>query len=327
MKKLIRICRFALVGLFILGASLSSQALAQKTESYIALEVNSGRVLYAHNAEKIRPAASLGHVATAIVALDWVARTKVSLNTRISVPSYAAGQAGSNPMKLVPGDKITLRDALYSTLLGSDIIASLSVAHYVGSDLAMRRGKNDPIKEFVSEMNLLASALGMTNTTFRSPHGLDSGKNNETTAADLALLGVYVMRNRAFSLMVSQPAWRIGVATAAGNKLYDIRNTNLMLKDPGVNGIKMGSSLSAGYCGMIGVERATVRKYDPIAGRDVNYPQRMVVVVLGQNSNNGRYSRCRELVREGWREFDSWLGKNMPRNDGEKRFLHLKNGN
>lgn len=324
MNKLIRICKTGLATAAIFCLALSPSAFAQKAESYIALEVNSGRVLYASKAETVRPAAMLTHVATAIVALDWLSRTKVDLNSVITVPAVASQQAGANPMKLVPNDQLTLRDALYSMLLGSDYVSAVTVAHYVGSDLAKRRGKNDPIKEFVKDMNLLADALGMTNTTFRVPHGLDSGKINETTAADLALLGVYAMRNSAFSFITSQPSRQIGVKRADGNKLYKINNSNPLLRDPGVNGIKTGTSRSAGPCAMIGVQRATVRKYDPIAGREVNYPQRMVVVVLGSPK---RYERCRELIREGWREFDSWLSKNQPRTDGEKRFLYLKGGN
>lgn len=324
MKKLIRICCTSLLPAFIFCLFLSPAAFAQNPESYIALEVNSGRVLYSSRAEAVRPAAMLTHVATAVVALDWLSRTKVDLNSVISVPSIASQQAGANPMRLIPGDQLTLRDALYSMLLGSDYVSAVSVAHYVGSDLAKRRGQSDPIKEFVKDMNLLAKALGMTNTTFRVPHGLDSDKKNETTAADLALLGVYAMRNSAFSFIVSQSSRQIGVKTATGNKLYKINNSNPLLKDPGVNGIKTGTSAAAGPCAMIGVQRATIRKHDPIAGREVNYPQRMVVVVLGSPK---RYERCRELIREGWREFDSWLSKNQPRTDGEKRFLYLKGGN
>lgn len=327
MIKLLPLCRIPLTGLFILMAGIAlsfTPASAQQPTSYIALEANSGRVLYSQNAEKVRPVAALGQVATAIVALDWVARKKVDLNTLVTVPNFRGGNTGTNPMKLVPGDELTLRDALYSTLLGSDNISALTVAHFVGSDLAALRGKNDSISEFVSEMNRLAHAIGMTNTKFRSPHGLDSGSVSESTAADMALLGIYSMRNSGFVFIVSQPSRKIGVKTASGNKMYQIRNTNPLLKDSGVDGIKTGSSVAAGPCAMIGVQRPTVRAYDPLLGREAAYPQRMIVVVLGTKE---RYTLSRELIREGWREFDAWLKNNKPRKEGEKRFLFLKGGN
>ena len=69
-------------------------------------------------------------VATAMVALDWVARTRLPLDTFIAVPQEAFGLRAGNPMDLQPGDRRTLRDALYSTLLGSDnVSAPVSYTH------------------------------------------------------------------------------------------------------------------------------------------------------------------------------------------------------
>lgn len=320
MKKIISLSFLLLTSLILFCSPSTVKA---QSESYIALEVNSSRVLYSHNAEKVRPVAGLGQVATAIVALDWISRTKVELNRVITVPAVVGQLRGANPMRLVPGDRLTFRDALYSTLLGSDNASALTLAHFVGSDLATRRGNSDPVREFVSEMNSLAHVLGMSNTSFKAPHGLDVGKVSESTACDMAMLGIYVMRNDAFSFIVSQPSRRIGVQTAAGTKFYDVKNSNPLLKDPGVDGIKTGSSAAAGACAMIGAKRATVRKYDSLAGREALYPQRMVVVVLGTSE---RYSLSRELIREGWREFDGWMRRNFPRDD-EKRFLYLKGAN
>lgn len=322
MKKILRALFLSLAGASLIACSLSSQASA-RNESYIALEVNSGRVLYSHNAEKPRPVAALSQVATAIVTLDWLALTKVDMNRVITVPASVGRLPGANPMHLAPGDSLTLRDALYSTLLGSDTASALTIAEFVGRDLAMRRGSSNPEKEFVKEMNSLAEALGMTNTDFRTPHGLDSGKVTESTAADMALLGVYAMRNDAFTFIVSQSSRRIGVRTSGGTKFYDVKNSNALLRDPGVDGIKTGNSGPAGPCAMIGVKRASVRRYDKIAGREALYPQRMVVVVLGSDD---RYPLCRELIREGWRAFDAWLNNGLPREE-EQRFLYLKGAN
>lgn len=319
MKKIISLGGLLLASLVLFCCSFPT-AQAQ-SESYIAVEVNSGRVLYSRNAENIRPVAGLSQVATAIVALDWISRTKVELNRIITVPRVVGTLRGANPMNLVPGDKLTFRDALYSTLLGSDNASALTIAHFVGSDLALRRGNDDPVDEFVSEMNSLASVLGMSNTNFKAPHGLDAGKISESTAADMALLGIYVMRNDAFSFIVCQASRRIGVQTASGTRFFDVKNSNPLLSDPGVDGIKTGSSAAAGPCAMIGAKRATVRRFDPTLGREALYPQRMVVVVLGTSE---RYSLSRELIREGWREFDHWMKRNFDKSQGEKRDLRLK---
>lgn len=112
--------------------------------SYIAIEANSGKLLFSSNAEEKRPVASLSQVATAMVALDWVARTRLPLDTFIAVPQEAFGLRAGNPMDLQPGDRLTLRDALYSTLLGSDNVSALTVASFVGRDLVSRPGRRRP---------------------------------------------------------------------------------------------------------------------------------------------------------------------------------------
>lgn len=137
--------------------------------SYIAIEANSGKLLFSSNAEEKRPVASLSQVATAMVALDWVARTRLPLDTFIAVPQEAFGLRAGNPMDLQPGDRLTLRDALYSTLLGSDNVSALTVASFVGRDLVSRRGGGTPIAAFVAEMNNLARSLRMAKTRFTAP--------------------------------------------------------------------------------------------------------------------------------------------------------------
>ena len=306
--------------LFLLLSSLPLWATSLPM-SYVAYEVNSGRVMYSYNAEKTRPIAGLSQVATALVVLDWVSRYNIPLNRVITVPLAAGQVRGANPMNLRPGCRITLRDALYSTLLGSDNVAAWTLAHYVGSDISLRHQGKDPIPEFVIEMNLLAKALGMTNTEFTSPHGLDYGKTSLSTAADLALLGLYAMRNDAFAFIVAQPSRRIGVELEGQTQFYDVKNTNILLKDKGIDGIKTGKSQAAGACALISAKRDSVRRFDARLGREAVYPQRMIVVVLDCED---RFNLSRELIREGWKEFDRWLNQNQPRNENEKRFMQFK---
>lgn len=139
--------------LLTLACVFQFSAQAQERPSYIAIEANSGKLLFSSNAEEKRPVASLSQVATAMVALDWVARTRLPLDTFIAVPQEAFGLRAGNPMDLQPGDRLTLRDALYSTLLGSDNVSALTVASFVGRDLVSRRGGGAPIAAFVAEMN------------------------------------------------------------------------------------------------------------------------------------------------------------------------------
>lgn len=147
-----------------------------------------------------------------MVTLDWVTRTRLPLDTFITVPQEAFGLRAGNPMDLQPGDRLTLRDALYSTLLGSDNVSALTIASFVGRDLVSRPGQRPlPIAAFVSEMNNLARSLRMTKTRFTAPHGLDAGNAVSTSCAlDMALLGMYSHAESRFLLhrLPGQPPHR-----------------------------------------------------------------------------------------------------------------------
>ena len=180
----------------------------------MVLEAYSGKVLVASNASAKRPIASLTKIATGVVAVDWANATGSDIGSlQITVPQTVTLVGGPNPMSLQPGDRISMRDALYSALLGSDNLAALTIADHVGREILTRRGKNgDGVAEFVAEMNRLAKGLGMSQTRFANPHGLERpGAKAYSTAADVARLSVYAMRRNAFSFIVRQPERQITV--------------------------------------------------------------------------------------------------------------------
>ena len=304
--------------LLTLACVFQFSAQAQERPSYIAIEANSGKLLFSSNAEEKRPVASLSQVATAMVALDWVARTRLPLDTFIAVPQEAFGLRAGNPMDLQPGDRLTLRDALYSTLLGSDNVSALTVASFVGRDLVSRRGGGAPIAAFVAEMNNLARSLRMAKTHFTAPHGLDAGNSVSTSCA--ALLGVYSMQNPAFCYIVSQASRRIEVQSQTkGRTMYDISNNNRLMSASGVDGIKAGTSRAAGSCLLLSVTRNAISRRSPQTGTEVIYPQRMIIAVLGSAS---RYSLAREMMNTGWRVWENWQASGMDMKD-PKEFVQL----
>ena len=307
--------------LLTLACAFQFSAQAQEKPSYIAIEANSGKLLFSSNAEARRPVASLSQVATAMVTLDWVTRTRLPLDTFITVPQEAFGLRAGNPMDLQPGDRLTLRDALYSTLLGSDNVSALTIASFVGRDLVSRRGSGTPIAAFVSEMNNLARSLRMTKTRFTAPHGLDAGNAVSTSCAlDMALLGMYSMQNPAFCYIVSQASRRIGVQSQTkGTTMYDISNNNKMMSTPGVDGIKAGSSRAAGQCLLLSATRNAIARRSPQTGTEVIYPQRMIIAVLGTGE---RYSLARQMLNTGWRVWENWQASGMDMKD-PKEFVQL----
>ena len=290
----------------------------------MVLEAYSGKVLVASNASAKRPIASLTKIATGAVAVDWAIAAGVDIGSlQITVPQTVTLVGGPNPMNLQPGDRISMRDALYSALLGSDNLAALTVADHVGRALTTSRGKKaDPLAEFVEEMNRLAKSLGMTQTRFANPHGLERpGTKAYSTAADVARLSVYAMRRNAFSFIVRQPERQIKVAGATGNRSYHIRNTNELIGEPGVLGVKTGTTAAAGPCLSVCMERDPLVRNKPDGSKGAT-PRRLIVVLL---NSPDRFTRARSLIRQGWAVYDPWLEADAPVQDKRREIITVPN--
>lgn len=295
-------------------------------ESLIVLEAYSGRVLVAAGAAEKRPIASLTKIATGAVAVDWASATGTDIaNIRITVPQTVSLVGGPNPMNLQPGDQISLRDALYSALLGSDNLAALAISDHVGRSLLVKRGKSgDPVAEFVGEMNRLTQALGMSRTRFANPHGLErSGNKAFSTAADVARLSAYAMSRNAFNFIVRQPDRHITVTGATGKRSYLIKNTNELIGIQGVLGVKTGTSAGAGPCLSVCMERDPVVRMKPDGTKGVT-PRRLIVVVL---NSADRFGRAKQLLRQGWATYDAWLAAGAPVQDRKREFIELTKPN
>jgi D-alanyl-D-alanine carboxypeptidase (penicillin-binding protein 5/6) len=305
----------------VLGALLAGTA--QARESFLIVEAHSGRIVGRQGEDERRPVASLTKIATAMVVLDWAELTKRELTQEAVVPSSAALLGGSNPMGLQPGDRLTLRNALYSALLGSDNVAAQTLAHHVGWSIQEIRGESgDPVRTFVREMNHLAGGLGMTRTRFDNPHGMDNARERGvSTATDMARLCIYATRNPAFSFYVKQPSRRISFIRGQNEYSFTVSNTNKLLGELDINGIKTGTTVLAGECLAVSSERSNlVRKMDN--GRTQLIPRRLIAVVLGSPD---RFTQTRALVAQGWANWERWQAAGRPVVDGREELLQVPN--
>ncbi len=307
-----------------LTATLPFQLVAQMPESVMVVEAHSGKILVASNASAKRPVASLTKIALAAVTVDWATATSTDLGTtQITVPQTITLVGGPNPMNLQPGDQLSLRDALYSALLGSDNLAALTIADHVGREILARRGKNDdPVAAVVGEMNQLAKALGMTQTRFANPHGLERpGAKAFSTAADVARLSIYAMRRNAFNFIVRQKDRQVIVTGPAGKRGFRVKNTNELVGEPGILGVKTGTTAAAGPCVSVCMDREPLVRQKPDGSKGAT-PRRLIVVVL---NNPDRFNRARSLIRQGWATYDSWLESGAPVQDRPREILSVPN--
>ena len=279
---------------------LSSLLFAQ--ESHIVVEAYSGKVLSASGATTKRSVASLTKIATAIVAVDWATATQTDLGTTtLSIPESASLLGQNTSLGLKIGDTMTLRDALYASLLRSDNYAALAIANHVGADILTRRGKTgDPVLTFVEEMNKLAKFVLAKNTRFANPHGLDlEAKPGYSTAADVARFSIHAMRRNPITFITRQKSREIRVNGVART----ITNTNELAGETGILGIKTGTTQSAGLCLATCMDREPLVRNKPDGTKGAT-PRRLIVVVL---NSPDRFNRTRKLIKDGWAYYDAWL--------------------
>lgn len=283
--------------------------LAQAGESYIAVESYTGKILLELDADKKRPVASLTKVATAMVVLDWAKLSQTSLAEMAVVPGAVATLGGSNPMGLIPGDQISLREAMYSMLLGSDNVAAYTLAEHAGRSIQSRSGGRSAQGAFVAQMNQLANALGMTRTKFANPHGMDqaSGRGS-STARDMARLCIYAMRDTGFQFYVKQAQRTVSCYRAGQKRSFKVGNLHVLVGKGGVNGIKSGYTVLAGPCSATSAEKkAIVKKMED--GSTQLTGRRLIIVSLGSPD---RWGITQILIAQGWAAYEGWRQQGSP---------------
>lgn len=214
---------FLMLGMYCSIAAFAAEPPAISAASAVLYDPLSDTVLYKKNAEKTRGMASTTKIMTAIVALE-----QYDLNQTVTIQKEWCGIEGSS-IYLKPGEQMLVSDLLYGLLLasGNDAAVALAGLHPDGEEA------------FVADMNLKAEDLGLCNTHFENPSGLD-GETHYTTALELAKLAAYGMKNTAFSEIVRSES-----KTAAGRVLS---NHNRLLREIGACGVKTGYTKACGRC-------------------------------------------------------------------------------
>lgn len=177
--------------------SISATATTDTAKSTVVMDIETGRVLYEQNPHTKRLIASITKIMTAIIVLE-----NTDLNKEVEIGPEILTMYGTN-IYIEVGEKMKVKDLLYGLILrsGNDAAVSLAVAT-AGSE-----------ENFVRLMNQKAQEIGMNNTTFANPHGLDEETKNYSTAYDMALLSQYAYNNKTYREII-------------GTKKYTCTTTN-----------------------------------------------------------------------------------------------------
>ena len=211
------LCLLMIVGLIVpcLADSVGTSAGAA-----VLMDADTGDVLYEHRADEKRLIASTTKIMTALVTLDCA-------RLQDSVEVTAEHMVEGSSMYLQPGETVTVEELLYGLLLCSGNDAALCLADHCGG-----------LDAFVERMNEKARALGMVNTSFENPNGLD-GENHYSTARDMARLACAAMENATLRRIASTKSVTVGGRTMTNhNKLLSYM--------PACIGLKTGYTRAAG---------------------------------------------------------------------------------
>jgi len=243
----------------------------------IIMDASSGRVVYQVNGSGRLAPASITKIMTAIVALErGNLRDKVVISPDFMIEGSTMG--------LMTGDVVTLEDLLWGMMLPSGNDAAMAIAAHVGGS----------VLQFVAIMNEKADELGLTNTHFVNPHGLDD-EGHYSSALDIAKMSRYALSNPKFSEIVGTKLREVDASRS-----FLLLNNNRLLDDldlsARVDGVKTGFTDNAG---------------DSIAVSAVRDGRRIIVVAMGTYGRDHAASSLIDYAFSsfGWMNMESAFSK------------------
>lgn len=221
MRKMIFLIGIILSALFYLNVHASA-------ECELVMDADSGRVLYSKNIDKKRLIASTTKIMTTLVVLN-----NSKLDEVVTVGDEVLDAYGS-AIYIKPKEKLTIRELLYGLMLRSGNDAAIALAvHVAGS-----------VDNFALLMNETANKIGMNDTVFSNPHGLDEDTKNTSTVYDMALLMREAMKNNEFRKITSSKEYTV----KTNFNTYVWYNKNKLLSEyKYATGGKIGYTKAAGH--------------------------------------------------------------------------------
>ncbi|WP_340614793.1 serine hydrolase [Xenorhabdus thailandensis] len=248
-------------------------------KAYVLMDYASGKILASNNADERLDPASLTKIMTSYVVGQAIKSGKISIEDMVTVgkDAWATGNPilqGSSLMFLKPGDRVKVIDLNRGVVIQSGNDASIALADYVA-------GSQDV---FVDLMNKYSETLKLTNTHFKTVHGLDAA-GQYSTARDMALLSQAMIRD-----VPEEYALNKEKEFTFNNIRQPNRNRLLWNKNMNVDGVKTGHTSGAGY---------------NLVASATEGPMRLISVILGAPSDRIRFSDSEKLLSWGFRFYES----------------------
>lgn len=250
-----------------------------KAKAAVLMDAASGRILFAQNAHKRLPPASVTKVMTMLLVLEACEKGKIDLKDTVTISERAASMGGSQ-MYMEPGEQHTVEELLMGVAMVSANDGCVALAEYLAGSMEV----------FVERMNKRAAELDMKDTNFVNTNGLPVA-NHYTSAYDIAVMSRELIRFPETKNWLTKWQGTIKVGLPGKEKEFGLTNTNRLIKQyAGAIGIKTGFTQDAGYC---------------LSGAAERNGTRLIGVVLGCSSSQVRFRQISNLFDYGFSRYES----------------------
>ena len=249
--------------------------LLHNAKSGLLMEINSGTILYEKNINDRVSVASMTKMMGMILVMEALESGKIKLDDLVIVSKNASNMGGSQ-IWLSEGEKISISDLIKGVMMASANDGIVALAERVG-------GSED---EFVKMMNQKAKELGLKDTNFVNPTGLDED-NHYSSAYDMAIIAKELINHEKIFDYTS--VYEDYLRRGTKNE-YWLVNTNKLVKTyNGADGLKTGYTDNAGYCMAVTAKRDGMR---------------LLAIVLGESSGKIRNLETKELLDYGFNNYE-----------------------
>lgn len=301
MKKII--CLF--ISFFIGILFVYADDLSLKAKSAILIEESTGKVIYENNADEQLNPASMTKIMSLILIMDALEQNKISLNESVVISKESSSMGGSQ-VYVNEGETYTVEELLKGVAIASANDAVVALAEKVSGSK----------EKFVSLMNNKARELGLKNTNFMNPHGLDE-ENHYSSARDMAIMARELLKYK--NILNYTSRYEDYFKKKDGSSIWLVNTNKLVKFYEGMDGLKTGYTTSAGYCLTATASRNNLR---------------FISVVMGEESIENRTEDTLKLLNYGFNTIKKEIilkkdtiieSKNINLADVNKIDIYLKN--
>lgn len=258
-----------------IGVKAESLSFAENAKSAIMIEASTGDVLFEKNADEKLVPASMTKMMSMLLILEAIEKGIIKWDQVVTVSENASSMGGSQIL-LETGEKMSVHDLFKGVAIasGNDAVVALAEASY-GSESV-----------FVNHMNKKAKELGLKNTNFKNPHGLDAA-DHYSSARDMSLIAKELSKHEKVFEFTS--LYEDYLREGTDKKIWLVNTNKLVRFYDGVDGLKTGFTNGAGYC-----ITATAKKNG----------MRIIAVVMGEPTSKMRNKEISEMFDYAFAHYD-----------------------